>query len=326
MTPVIDFHCDLLLYLGAESDRTANDLICRCAYPQMRQGGVKLQILPISETIPDSSAIGDTQVKIFHQLAQEYPYEIIRRKEQLENFAERKKIGILLAIENASTWCDEEDDLEKRFKRLEEIEKEISKVVYISMTWNFENRFGGGALTNVGLKEDGQRLLDFMHGRKTAVDFSHTSDALAADILNYIDKKNLDIPIIASHSNSRLIHDVPRNLPDEFINEIFKRKGIIGLNTIRYFIGNPEDAPVKFAEHVDHLLDLGGKKQICLGLDFFYENDVAACFRKSPEQLFFPEFSNSSCYPELFALCPPSVVEGLSHQNALSFLNHILVS
>lgn len=323
MIPVVDFHCDLLLYLGGDPKRTASDLICRCAYPQMREGGVKVQILPISETVPDSSASGDTQVSIFQKLPHEH-FEILRRLEQLENIAQRKKIGILMAVENASTWCDDEDDLKKRFERLEEIEKQISKVVYISLTWNFENRFGGGALTSVGLKEDGKRLLDFLHGRKIAVDFSHTSDALAAGILNYIDQKKLAIPIIASHSNSRAIHDVPRNLPDEFIVEIFKRKGIIGLNTIRYFVGNPEDAPAKFAEHLAHLVKLGGKEQVCLGLDFFYENDVAAHFRKSADQLFFPELSDASCYPKLFAYCLPSLIEGLSHQNALSFLKTII--
>lgn len=322
MIPVVDFHCDLLLYLGSDPKRTPDDPICRCSYPQLKKGGVKLQILPICETISDSSKVGDKQIEIFSKLPS--AFETIRFKSQLNDLSKREKIGVMLAIENASAWCDEEDDLEKRFERLEEVEREISKIVYISLTWNFENRFGGGALTTIGLKEDGKRVLDFLHGRRTAIDFSHTSDALAHDILTYIDQNQLDIPLMASHSNSRLIHDVPRNLPCEFIREIFKRQGVIGLNTIRSFVG---EKPEAFNSHVAHLRGLGGKTGVCLGLDFFYENDLAACFRKTSDQLFFPGLTDSSCYPALFALCDPSIVEGISHQNALSFLErYILVS
>lgn len=325
MIPIVDFHCDLLLYLNGDAGRTAFDRISRCSCPQMREGGVKLQILPISETLPDSSEEGEKQFRLFSKLANENGdhFEVIRKTGQLEDFAKREKIGILLAVENASTWCDEEDDLQKQLKRLEAAEKEHSKIVYMSFTWNFENRFGGGALTNVGLKEDGKALLDFLDGKRIAVDFSHTSDALASDILNYIDQKKLDIPIMASHSNSRTVHDVPRNLPDEFIKEIFQRGGVIGLNTIRSFVGASLE---NFTNHLNHLLDLGGQNQVCLGLDFFYEKDVAACFRKSVDQLFFSEFTDASCYPHLLALCRREIIEGLSHQNALSFLkSYILV-
>lgn len=328
MIPVFDFHCDLLLYLQGDSARTPFDPICRCAHSQMKKGGVKWQILPISETIPDSSEDGERQIAIFSELPKKFPeqYRIMRKANDQTNDA----IGILLAIENASIWCSDEDDLESRLKRLGEIDREVAKIVYISMTWNFENRFGGGALTTVGLKEDGKKLLDFLHGKKIAVDLSHTSDSLARDLLNYIDQKNLKIPVIASHSNCRSIHDVPRNLPDELIGEIFKRDGVIGLNTIRSFVCKPEEGVEKFVDHLAHCIDLGGEKKICLGLDFFFEEDVAGHLRKSTDELFFREFPNSSCYPKLLQLCQgryPSIIEGISHQNALHFLKRfILVS
>ena len=212
----------------------------------------------------------------------------------------------MLAIENASAWCDEEDDLEKRFERLEEIEREISKIVYISLTWNFENRFGGGALTPVGLKEDGKKVLDFLHGRRTAIDFSHTSDALAHDILTYIDQKRLDIPLMASHSNSRLIHDVPRNLPCEFIQEIFKRRGVIGLNTIRSFVGErrglqlPCGPPEAF-------------RGLRPGFALVWTSFMKTIWRpasKTSDQLFFPELTDSSCYPTLFPFATPLLWRG----------------
>ena len=109
--------------------------------------------------------------------------------------------------------------------------------MYVSFTWNMENRFGGGALTTVGLKDDGKRLLEVLATNRIAVDLSHASDRLAYDIFNYIDKHKLDMKVIASHSVMRAIHHAPRNLPDEIAKEIIKRKGIIGLNFIAKFIG-----------------------------------------------------------------------------------------
>ena len=59
---------------------------------------------------------------------------------------------------------------------------------------------------------------------------SHTSDALAHDIFNHIDKHKLAVPVIASHSNFRSVSDHVRNLPDEIANEIVNRNGLIGMN------------------------------------------------------------------------------------------------
>ncbi len=59
------------------------------------------------------------------------------------------------------------------------------------MTHHTENRFGGGNFSEVGLKEDGKVLLDYLTDKNIVIDLAHTSDALAFGILNYIDHKKL---------------------------------------------------------------------------------------------------------------------------------------
>ncbi len=71
------------------------------------------------------------------------------------------------------------------------------------MTHHGENRFGGGNSTGIGLKKDGEALLEYISEKKIAIDLSHTSDALAGDILNYIVKNKLGLSVLASHSNFR---------------------------------------------------------------------------------------------------------------------------
>jgi membrane dipeptidase len=89
--------------------------------------------------------------------------------------------------------------LEIGFERLEQIINTVSRILYIGFTHHAENRFGGGNNSKVGLKEDGKKLLQYLNGKKIAVDFSHASDALARDILDYLSDHNLEVPILANH-------------------------------------------------------------------------------------------------------------------------------
>ncbi len=74
-----------------------------------------------------------------------------------------------------------------------------------------------------------------MNEIRIAVDLSHTSDRLADEILNEIDRKGYTMGVIASHSNARKVCHHPRNLPDHLIKEIVARKGIIGINLYKKF-------------------------------------------------------------------------------------------
>lgn len=298
MSPVADLHCDLLLYLATDG-RTPYNPESRCSIPQMRDGGVRFQALPMfTETNPHSSLQGKKQAAIFAKLPSLYP-EFGFVNEALDT-----QIAIQVAIENASSFCAEGDNLQEALKWLERFPH---KPLYISLTWNSENRFGGGALTDVGLKEDGRALLDFFSGKNTAIDLSHASDRLAEEIFMEIDKKRLNLRVIASHSNFRAIADVPRNLPDHLAQEIFRRGGVIGLNFVGRFIGPSYD---KIFDHIAHGKKLGGEKQLCFGADFFFDHDLPVL----REWSFFDELSDSSCYPKRF----PNL--NLFFDNAMRFL------
>jgi len=295
--PVVDLHCDLLCYLEGDSGRTARDLAVRCSIPQLRAGGVKGQVLAVyTATQLGSAEKGWAQVEIFRQLPENYPddFEIMNRPSQFGALEQVGRIGILLAIENASSFCGEDDDLEESLRRLDALHDELGNIAYISMTWNSENRFGGGNETEIGLKEDGKRLLDFLHQKQIPIDFSHTSDPLAYDILRYLDSHQLEIPVLASHSNFRAVSDFHRNLPDDLAREIMRRGGVIGINFVRPFVGY--DDLEFFAKQLQHGLDLGGEGHLCFGADFFYGGDLPPERQHPDEMLFFAECNDASSY------------------------------
>lgn len=294
MTPIIDLHCDLLLYLSGK-DKDPYSPTSRCSLPLLEEGGVGLQTLAIyTATKPGSHKEAMLQLECYKKLPQ-------------------ASTKFLVAIENASGLLEEGEDLGLLFKRLDHLQKEAGPLLYISLTWNTENRFGGGNETHIGLKSDGEALLEYIAGKGIAIDLSHTSDPLAHEILNFIDKKNLKIQPMASHSNFRAICNVPRNLPDDLASEIIRRKGVIGLNFVRKFVG--EDFVPKMVEMIQHAKSLNGLDSLVFGADFFYNEFTS---------FFFEEFGNASCYQRLVAILREhfshEIVEKIAYKNASHFL------
>ncbi len=282
MIPIADLHCDLLVYLAEKGD--INNPEARCSLPQLIEGNVKIQTLAIYTATGENPVVSaEKQRAIFCTLPQD-------------------KIQFIPAIENASGLCDESEKLENAFTRFDNFRKTLGPILYIGLTWHDENRFGGGNLSTAGLKADGERMLDYLDGKKIAIDLSHTSDALAHDILNYIDAKGLKITPIASHSNFRAVTEHARNLPDPLAKEVFRRGGVMGLNFVKDFIGQ------SFSAHVEHAKSLGGFDSYCFGADFFYSEDMP----------FFEEFSNASCYPKMLELLKEG--EKMAYINFENFL------
>lgn len=296
---IANFHCDLLSYLEEGENRTPYDPESRTSIPQLRQGGVVLETLAIyTKTKKGSATKGEKQFEIFKTLPQE-------------------DIRFVLAIENASGICEEDEPFEKGIERLERFLKEAGFIAYIGLTWNEENRFGGGNSSKVGLKPDGKKLLEWMRGKKIAIDFSHTSDALAYDIL----KLNLDITPIASHSNFRKISDYPRNLPDDIAQEIVRRGGLIGLNFFRPFLGpNSID---DFLRQLEHAEKIGVLERFCFGADFFDDSLISSLLSYS-KPYFHPGFDTSACYPKIIEMLKrefkKETIEKIAYKNIQQFL------
>ncbi len=304
---VADLHCDLLSYLAEDDGRTAHDPVSRASIPLLKEGGVGFQTLAIfTKTEKTSVQQGIKQAEVFFQMSKKYPV-----------FG--SEIKTMVSIENASGFCDETEQLSRGLERLEGWLEKAGRIAYISLTWNEENRFGGGNATKVGLKKDGQQLMKWMSGKKIAIDLSHTSDRLAEEILKACE--NLDIIPIASHSNFRKIADHPRNLPDHLAKEIGARGGVIGLNFVRVFLG--KHGPEDFIRQVEHADKLGLLDHFCFGADFFADHVLP------PElqylmPMFNSGFDNASCYPKVIGLLekhlPHAIVEKIAYKNLTEFL------
>ncbi|MFP4016352.1 MAG: dipeptidase [Halanaerobiales bacterium] len=183
--------------------------------------------------------------------------EIIKSYQDIELVMNSEKIGILLSIEGADGIPD----------------LSVLRILYrlgvrmISLTWNQRNHLADGVgdrETNGGLSLIGKKMIAEMEDLGIVVDVSHISEAGFWDIMKYTHK-----PVIASHSNAMSICQHVRNLTDEQIVALDKRKGVIGINFAPFFVSRKKKVDINdVIKHINYIKDLVGIESIILGTDY----------------------------------------------------------
>ncbi len=117
-----------------------------------------------------------------------------------------------------------------------------------------------GGLTTLGIQ-----LLEEMNRIGMIIDVSHINEQGFWDIVNQSKS-----PIIATHSNSKAVCDMHRNLTDEQIRALADNGGVMGMNFYPGFIDkDPSKANLdKLLDHMDHIVKLVGPDHLGLGSDF----------------------------------------------------------
>lgn len=131
-----------------------------------------------------------------------------------------------------------------------------------TLGWNEKNPLTGSHKTGGGLTDLGKAYVKEAQRLGMVVDVSHISDEGFWDIMEIT-----QAPVIASHSNSRSVCNVSRNLTDEMFLTICKTGGVTGINLCPDFLGiNPNLDTV--CDHIFHFLTLDPTgKHIALGGD-----------------------------------------------------------
>jgi len=136
----------------------------------------------------------------------------------------------------------------------------------MSLTWNYRNELADGVgedRAKAGLTNLGVNVVKEMERLGMVVDVSHLSDSSFWDLV-----KSVSGPVIASHSNSRVLCNHPRNLTDEQIEAVAKTGGVVGVNFSPSFISRDEPTVDKVVDHIDHIVELVGVEHAGLGSDF----------------------------------------------------------
>lgn len=132
-----------------------------------------------------------------------------------------------------------------------------------TLTWNERNPLAGSHATSGGLTDRGIEYVKEAQRLGMLIDVSHLSDEAFWDLTELT-----QAPIIATHSNSRAVCGVSRNLTDDMFREIVRTGGVAGVNLYAHFLGEKDVTLDTVCDHIFHFMELDPSgEHICLGGD-----------------------------------------------------------
>ena len=187
---------------------------------------------------------------------------ICTKAEDIEIAYVENKLACILAVEDARLLSGDLSRLERLYEY---------GVRILTLGWMGESCIGGSYDTDKGLTPFGFEVLKECENLGITVDVSHLSEKGFFDVAGKASK-----PFIASHSNSKLLCDHPRNLSDIQIRTIASCGGICGINLVKSHLSRllegtkSQDPAVVFdavCSHIEHFYNIA-PESTCLGLDF----------------------------------------------------------
>jgi membrane dipeptidase len=245
---------------------------------------------------------------------------LVTRVEDIEQAKREGKLGLILGFQGANPI---EDDLELLtiFHRL--------GIRIAGPTYMERNLLGDGCLEpeNRGLTYFGIQFVREMNRLGMLIDLSHAGYAVCEDVVSYSKQ-----PVALTHTNSRSMCDVPRNVPDSILQGVAGAGGYVGVSPYSAIVAKPEAGRPgmgDFLRHLDHLVGLVGAEHVGIGTDFFDgkgpANYVTWSQRRYPDALggfAFPErhvagFDNITRWPHVTG---ELLAHGYSEEEVLGFL------
>lgn len=260
--PMADAHNDLLLGVLHQRERGHSDPFGDFWLPQLRAGGVVLQVLPV---FTEDQHVGEGALRRSLLVLEEArriaavhasDVAICETGPQIHAAVDSGRIALVLALEGAEPIGHSLAVLDTFFRL---------GVRMASMTWNRRSMLADG----VGEQDTGGRLtalgveaVQEMERLGLVLDISHLSSTGFWHV-NQVATR----PYVASHSSCRALQDHPRNLDDDQIRAVAAAGGFVALNGFGPFLAD-EPTVSSYVDHAAHAVSLVGPQHVALGLDF----------------------------------------------------------
>lgn len=272
----LDSHCDTpmffpqgihfdqrdprILYDLHKMQEGGPDAVTMVAYlPQPKPGETFAQIAPLGAKTPREYAdlifdkIEDTILSDSRYIAHaRSEADILRNKRNGQR-------SLLTGIENGLAIEDDISNVQHFANR---------GITYITLCHNGDNQICDSARnslnTHGGVSPFGAQVIAEMNRLGLMVDLSHAGEKSFYDALQIS-----RTPIVCSHSNSRALCDVPRNITDEQMRALASAGGVCQITLYNGFLRTDGNATITDAiRHLEHAIDIMGIEHVGLGTDF----------------------------------------------------------
>jgi membrane dipeptidase len=139
----------------------------------------------------------------------------------------------------------------------------------MQLAYNERSMIGCGCLEpeDTGLTEFGRICIREIDDARMVVDLAHAGPRTAREAIEFTSR----IPVI-THANVRALREHPRNAPDEVLDALARRGGVIGITAYAPFCEKtPGRRPAldDMIDHIAYVADRCGIDHVGLGSDFF---------------------------------------------------------
>jgi membrane dipeptidase len=114
-----------------------------------------------------------------------------------------------------------------------------------------------------GLTGVGQALVTACNRHGLLIDIAHASPRTFWQL-----HESSRTPVFTSHSGANGVHQHRRNLDDDQIAAIARRGGVVGVIFVAAYLGNPFSPIAHIADHIEHVVKVGGEDCVALGSDY----------------------------------------------------------
>ena len=246
---ICDTHCDTL-YRMAMHPGEATDITDET----LKKGAVSLQTMAMF--VGGSRKIEDIRVAFQRMESAFDAWKRTHRQAFSPLEAREGSAAFMLSVEGCDLMADGMQVLEHWH---------AIGVRMAAITWNYPNALATPHCADAvsHLTPFGREAARYMAQLGIAPDVSHLNEAGFWDLLE------MGLHPLASHSCCRTLCKNTRNLTDDQLQALFEAGGYVGVNFYPHFLRSRGTARLKdIADHLEHMLALGGEGKIGFGSDF----------------------------------------------------------
>jgi len=262
---IADTHNDLILLVDHFDRRWQRQHFGEYWLPELRAGGVDIQVLPIcvEDQFQSEGALRRTLLLVerIHELALEYGDDVAvcLTAEDINNATNVGKIALIIALEGAHAIGQDP----RLIRSMARVGVRIASLTHMGRTFLAD----GSGLDDTSrgrLTPEGTAVFQEMERLGIVFDISHLGLGGVEQVLQLAKR-----PFLATHSACLAISDVHRNLSDDHIKQIGRIGGVINVAAaIPTFIDPDRPTADRVVDHIEHIAHTAGIDHVGIGPDF----------------------------------------------------------
>lgn len=274
---VADAHNDLLMLCSRHPAGRQAEYFRRVWLPQLRAGGVDLQVLPVflePEFRPEGALRQTLRMIETAWRVEAGNRDAVRMcltGDDIRETLAGGRIALVLALEG----CEAVGLDVGLFETLHRLGVRMASFTHFGRTMLADGSAEddtGGRLTGAGV--DAVAVCEELG---IMLDVSHLGTTSTDHLLELATR-----PLVASHSSAFAVRAHHRNLTDARLRAIAGAGGVVGINVLAQFVDEREHTVARVADHIEHAADVVGVAHVGLGPDFIKE--VSDSLRRADER------------------------------------------